>query len=86
MVEDIEKLIESISFTLAFLQDHHITYKDVSAENIYYDKGEFKLLPNQLIDQSTYQILRREEETYPSPELLIGLKLGEEDVEDEDIL
>jgi hypothetical protein len=63
-----------------------VVYRDISPEYIYYDCGSFKLLPNELIEHSTYQKLKMEEEAYPSPELLIGLRLGEEDVEDEDIL
>jgi len=43
------RLIEEVSFTLAFLQEQHITYRDVSADNIYYDNGSFKLLPNELV-------------------------------------
>lgn len=86
MLEDIERLIESLTFTLAFLQEKGVTYGDISPENIFYDGGVFKLLPNELIEATTYQKLKAEEDTYPSPELLIGLKLGEEDIEDEDIL
>lgn len=44
------------------------------------------MLPNELIEHSTYQKLKIEEETFPSPELLIGLRLGEEDIDEEDIL
>jgi hypothetical protein len=46
MVEDIEKMIEEVTYTLAFLQENNITYKDVSAEYIFYDQGSFKILPN----------------------------------------
>ena len=67
MIDDIEKLIESVTFTLAFLQEKGIYYKDISADNIFYDNGQFKLLPNELIEKSTYQKLKEEEETYPSP-------------------
>ena len=76
MLDDVERLIESVVFTLAFLQENNITYKDVSPDNIFYENGVFKLLPNELIEHSTYQKLKIEQETLPSPELLIGLRLG----------
>lgn len=56
-VEDIERLIESVVYTLAYLQSRKITYKDVSSNNIFYDNGSFKLLPNELVEASTYQRL-----------------------------
>lgn len=47
--EDIERLIENITYTLAYLAENGVPYKDISSENIFYDDGVFKLLPNELI-------------------------------------
>ena len=58
MVEDIYKLIEGISYTLAFLEENGILYKDLTTDNIYYTNGSFKLLPNELIEMSTYERAR----------------------------
>ena len=46
MGEDIERLIEEVTFTLAYLQEQGVTYKDIHPDNIFYDRGSFKLLPN----------------------------------------
>ena len=86
MGEDIERLIEEVTFTLAYLQEQGVTYKDIHPDNIFYDRGSFKLLPNELCAVTTYQRLREEGEVYPSPELIIGLRSGEEDVNDDEIL
>ncbi len=67
MLEDIERLVEAVTFTLANLQEKAVTYKDITPENIFYDHGNFKLLPNELIEFSTYQKLRDDNETLPSP-------------------
>lgn len=67
MVEDIEKLIQTVTFTLAFLQEKGVTYRDVASENIFYDSGNFKLMPNELIESSTYQRLKMGDEVLPSP-------------------
>ena len=47
--EDIERLIENVTYTMAFLAENNVPYKDISPENIFYDDGSFKLLPNELI-------------------------------------
>ena len=52
--EDIEKLIEGVIYTLAYLEDNKVVYQDMTADNIYYTNGVFKLLPNELIEMSTY--------------------------------
>jgi hypothetical protein len=53
--EDVERLIENVTYTLAFLAENGVRYKDVAAENVFYDEGGFKLLPNELIPESRYQ-------------------------------
>jgi len=58
MIEDIEKLVEAVTFTLANLQERGVTYKDISSSTIFYDSGNFKLLPNELILSTTYQKLK----------------------------
>jgi hypothetical protein len=47
--DDIERLIENVTYTMAFLAENHVPYKDITLENIFYDDGSFKLLPNELI-------------------------------------
>jgi hypothetical protein len=44
------------------------------------------LLPNELICLNSYQKLREGAAVLPSPELIIALRCGEEDVVEEDIL
>jgi hypothetical protein len=34
---------------MAFLAENNVPYKDITLENIFYDEGSFKLLPNELI-------------------------------------
>lgn len=53
--EDVERLVENATYTLAYLADNGIVYKDVTAENVFYDEGTFKLLPNDLIPCTKYQ-------------------------------
>lgn len=53
--EDVERLIENVTYTLAFLGENGVQYKDVAAENVFYDEGGFKLLPNELIVEARYQ-------------------------------
>lgn len=48
-LEDVEKLIENVVYTLAFLAESNVTYRDLCSANIYYCNGIFKLLPNELI-------------------------------------
>lgn len=67
LAEDIEKLIESVTFTLALLQEQGVVYRDVHTDHIYYDQGNFKLLPNELVPLNTYQRLKQTEDAYPSP-------------------
>lgn len=86
MIDDIEKLIQTVTFTLAFLQEKNITYHDVASEHIFYDSGNFKLMPNELIENNTYQRLKLGDEVLPSPELIIALRCGEDDVTDDDII
>ena len=71
---------------MALLQEKGIPYRDISPDHVFYDNGSFKLLPNELIEQNTFQKLKAKVDCCPSPELLIGLKLGEEDIQEEDIL
>jgi hypothetical protein len=47
--DDIERLIENVTYTMAFLAENNVPYKDITLENIFYDEGSFKLLPNELI-------------------------------------
>jgi serine/threonine protein kinase len=86
LAEDIDRLIEGVTFALAHLQQNGVTYKDIDAENIFYDNGNFKLLPNELICLSSYQKLREGAAVLPSPELIIALRCGEEEVSEDDIL
>ena len=44
--EDMEKMIQNVLYTLAFMSESDIIYKDLCASNIYYVDGQFKLLPN----------------------------------------
>ena len=53
--EDIERLIQTITYTLAYLFDAGVVYKDMSSQNIYYNNGQFKLLPNSLIEETLYE-------------------------------
>lgn len=46
LIDDVERLIEGVTFTLAYLQEKGVTYKDIDVENIFYDNGTFKMLPN----------------------------------------
>jgi serine/threonine protein kinase len=80
LAEDIDKLIEGVTFALAYLQSQGVTYKDIDPENIFYDQGNFKLLPNELISLNSYQKLREGSAVLPSPELIIALRCGEEEV------
>jgi serine/threonine protein kinase len=77
LAEDIDKLIEGVTFALAYLQSQGITYKDIDPENIFYDQGNFKLLPNELICLNSYQKMREGSSVLPSPELIIALRCGE---------
>lgn len=52
--EDMERLIENVTYTLAYLYESDIVYKDISSHNIYYNSGQFKVLPNDLIEESLY--------------------------------
>ena len=52
---DMQHLIENVTYTLAHLFENSIIYKDMSAYNIYYNQGNFKLLPNELIDGTLYE-------------------------------
>ena len=67
MVEDIGRLIEEVTFTLAHLQEQGVTYRDMHAEHIFYDNGSFKLLPCELIEVGSYQRLKEDGQGYPSP-------------------
>lgn len=58
LAEDIDRLVEGVTFALAHLQQKGVTYKDIDPENIFYDNGTFKLLPNELISLNSYQKLR----------------------------
>lgn len=86
LVDDVERLIEGVSFALAHLQENGVTYKDIDTENIFYDNGNFKLLPNELIYLNTYQKLKENTGVLPSPELIIAIRCGEEEIYDEDII
>lgn len=91
-------LIESVTYTLAYLFEKQVVYKDMSSLNIYYNKGNFKLLPNDLIDISLYERAFEEfhglgtkntdeqenqEFTCLSPELIIALRMHEKYINDD---
>lgn len=54
-IEDMEHLIEHTTYTLAHLFEAGVVYKDMATHNIYYNKGVFKLLPNDLIGDNIYE-------------------------------
>lgn len=47
-------MIENVVYTLAFLAESNVTYRDLCQANVYYCNGVFKLLPNELIEQTIY--------------------------------
>ena len=96
--EDMHHLIESVTYTLAYLFDRQVVYPDMSALNIYYNKGSFKLLPNALIDSTLYErafedfhgaVNKNSEDqegfefTCLSPELIIALRMHEKYINDD---
>lgn len=58
--DDIVKLVESILYTLSFLQSKQVSYTDLCQDNIYYDAqtASFKLLPIELIKDSAYELAK----------------------------
>ena len=79
---------------MAFLQEHEVYYRDICTENIYYNEGSFKLLPNELIPLTPYETVIRQQrkntsENQPndcfimlSPEMIIALRSQELEVTD----
>ena len=57
--EDLIRLLESVLYTLAYLQSKSVLYRDLVPENIYYlvDEGTFKLLPPELVEKSSYDLM-----------------------------
>lgn len=84
--EDIQRLIETCLYGLAHLESNGEAYRDLNMDNIYYDsdEGVFKLLPSELIYETSYSlVIRGKKFRYLSPEMIIGLRMEEEDLEDE---
>lgn len=55
LIEDVEKLIQSVVYTLANLQSKGFSYKDVNSQFIFRVNGNFKLLPPELINKTAYE-------------------------------
>lgn len=75
--EDLTNLLESVLYTLAYLETKNVVYKDLSTENIFYDPEEtsFKLFPAQLVKESGYElVLKNRRQSLLSPEMIIGLR------------
>lgn len=83
---EIQQFVEAVLYTLSFLETKGITYSDLSTENIHYDEenGTYKLLPMELIKQGIYeQALKSKHFGLLSPELILGLRYKEKEIEEE---
>ena len=81
--EEIQQVVESVLYTLSFLEAAGVAYPDLSPRNIHRDHqhSSYKLLPLSLIPQSAYELaLGGEDFGLPSPELILGLRCGEREV------
>lgn len=75
--DDLLRMLEAIIYALAYLQSKGVVYKDLVPENIYYqaDQRSFKLLPPELIDKSSFKMLREGSRfSMASPEMIVSLR------------
>lgn len=79
-------MLETLLYTLAFLEDRGVVYRDLVADNIFYNStdGSFKLLPPELIDTSAYKfMLDGTRFSLVSPEMLIALRDQQSSIPDD---
>lgn len=82
--EDLTNLLESVLYTLAYLETKNVVYLDLSTSNIFYDPEEasFKLFPAQLIIESGYELaMHNHRQSLLSPEMIIALRCHEQAID-----